>query len=153
MEIERKFLIKKMPELDKYEYRDIEQVYILTEPVIRARKKDSDYILTVKGSGKMAREEFELPLSEEAYNKLKSKAEGVVITKRRYLIPYDKYLVELDVFDGSLKGLIMAEVEFPTIEEAEAFTPPDWFSEDVTEDTSYHNSNMSKGTVPTCLRA
>lgn len=152
MEIERKFLVSDVPDLSLYEYKDIEQVYVLTEPVIRARKKNSDYILTVKGQGKMVREEFELPLSSEAYDKLKEKAEGVVITKRRYLIPYDKYMIELDIFSGELDGLVMAEVEFEKEEDARDFAAPKWFAEDVTEDSSYHNSNMSRGVIPTCLR-
>ena len=152
MEIERKFLIKDMPDLSKYEYHDIEQAYVLTSPVIRARRKDSSYILTVKGQGKMAREEFELPLSEESFEQLKSKTDGIVITKRRYLIPYEKYTIELDIFGGTLTGLNMAEVEFTSVEEAENFVAPEWFAEDVTEDTSYHNSNMSRGMIPTCLK-
>ena len=152
MEIERKFLIKDMPDLSKYEYHDIEQAYVLTSPVIRARRKDSSYILTVKGQGKMEREEFELPLSEESFEQLKSKADGIVITKRRYLIPYEKYTIELDIFGGTLTGLNMAEVEFTSVEEAENFVAPEWFAEDVTEDTSYHNSNMSRGMIPTCLK-
>lgn len=145
MEIERKFLIKELPEnLDQYKYHDIEQFYILTEPVIRARKKDSKYILTIKGSGMMARSEFELPLSEEAFNKLCQKAEGLPIKKRRYLIPYEDHTIELDIFE-SPKKLVMAEVEFESVEDAENFAIPGWFADDVTDNPAYHNSNMSKG--------
>ena len=144
MEIERKFLIKEMPsDLDQYEYKDIEQVYILTNPVIRARKSNDRYILTVKGSGKLAREEFELPLEEDSYNKLKEKAEGAVISKRRHIIPFGKYTIELDVFAPPIAPLVMAEVEFESIDEANAFVAPDWFGQDVTDDPAYHNSNMS----------
>lgn len=146
MEIERKFLIKELPDnLSECNYHDIEQFYVLTEPVIRGRKRDENYILTVKGSGMLARSEFELPLSEESYNKLKSKADGVLIKKRRYIIPFDKYTIELDMFE-SPKKLIMAEVEFKSIDEANSFTPPEWFGEDVTNNPAYHNSNMSKMT-------
>jgi len=145
MEIERKFLTKKLPEnLEQYTYHDIEQFYVLTAPVIRARKKDSDYILTVKGSGMMARSEFELPLSEEAFNKLCSKAEGLPIKKRRYIIPYGKYTIELDIFKEP-RNIVMAEVEFESLKDADSFIAPDWFAEDVTNDPAYHNSNMSKG--------
>ena len=54
--------------------------------------------------------------------------------------------IELDVFDAPFAPLIMAEVEFPTEEMANAFQMPDWFLEDVTNDPAYHNSNMSKKT-------
>ena len=57
----------------------------------------------------------------------------------------DTHTIELDVFDAPFAPLYMAEVEFATLEEAENFTPPEWFGEDVTFDGSYHNSAMSKG--------
>ena len=145
MEIERKFLIKQLPELDNYKYVDIEQGYLSTSPVVRIRKKNDSYILTYKGSGLMEREEIEDALTEEAYKHLLAKIDGHPITKRRYLIPLDKYTVELDVFEGHMKGLIMAEVEFPSVEEANGFVPPEWFGEDVTSDKRYHNSNMIFG--------
>ncbi|SDB25409.1 CYTH domain-containing protein [Pseudobutyrivibrio sp. YE44] len=145
MEIERKFLIKELPDLSKYEYVDIEQGYLSTNPVVRIRKKNDKYILTYKGSGLMAREEIEASLTKEAYQHLLEKIDGHAITKRRYLIPFEPYTIELDVFEGHKKGLIMAEVEFPSLEEANAFVAPDWFGDDVTEDRSYHNSNMIWG--------
>ncbi len=142
MEIERKFLIKELPDLSKYDYVDIEQGYLCTHPVVRIRKKNDRYILTYKGSGLMAREEIEAELTKEAYEHLREKIDGHPITKRRYLIPFEPYTIELDVFEGHKSGLIMAEVEFPTIEEANNFVPPEWFGEDVTNDKNYHNSNM-----------
>ena len=142
MEIERKFLINKLPDLSEYKYVDIQQGYLSTNPVVRIRKKNDIYILTYKGSGLMAREEIEAALTEEAYQHLLGKIDGRPITKRRYLIPYDPYTIELDVFSGHKEGLIMAEVEFPSVEEANAFVAPDWFGEDVTKDSRYHNSNM-----------
>ena len=145
MEIERKFLIKELPDLGQYKYVEIEQGYLSTSPVVRIRRKNDAYILTYKGSGLMAREEIEAPLTKEAYEHLLEKIDGYPITKRRYLIPLDPYTIELDVFSGHMEGLIMAEVEFPTEEEANSFTPPEWFGEDVTNDRRYHNSNMIFG--------
>ena len=48
------------------------------------------------------------------------------------------------MFEGIYEGLILAEVEFPTEEEALLFTPPDWFSEDVTMSGRYQNSRLSR---------
>ena len=90
----------------------------------------------------MAREEYNLPLNPSSYEHLLPKADGICISKKRYLIPWDPYTIELDVFEKSLAPLIIAEVEFPSIEEANAFTPPDWFDQDVTKDPAYHNSNL-----------
>ena len=55
-----------------------------------------------------------------------------------------KYTIELDVFEGELAPLILAEVEFPSEEEANSFVAPEWFGEDVTYSNKYHNSNLSK---------
>ncbi len=144
MEIERKFLIKELPDLSQYEYHDLTQAYLNRDPVLRIRKEDDEYVFTYKGKGLLAREEYNLPLNKESFDNLLPKTEGKVISKRRYLIPYDKYTIELDVFKGDLEPLIMAEVEFDSVEEANSFAAPEWFGEDVTEDRRYHNSNLSK---------
>lgn len=146
MEIERKFLPAELPEhLDSYEMHRIEQGYLNTDPVVRIRRSDDDYYMTYKSKGLLAREEYNLPLNETSYKHLKPKADGRVIEKRRYLIPLDdKHTVELDVFEGDLAPLILAEVEFESEEAAKAFLPPKWLGKDVTYDTHYHNSTMSR---------
>ncbi|MBR4581682.1 MAG: CYTH domain-containing protein [Lachnospiraceae bacterium] len=144
-EIERKFIIKELPaDLESYAYHELEQGYLNTAPVVRVRREDDTYYLTYKGSGFIEREEYNLPLTKEAYEHLIKKADGKIISKRRYLIPYGAYTIELDVFHEPLKPLIIAEVEFPSLEEANSFTPPDWFVEDVTGDYHYSNSYLSQ---------
>ena len=149
MEIERKFIPKRIPEhLEQYTYHEIEQGYLCTNPTIRIRKMDDTYFLTYKSSGLMAHLEQEMPLSKEAYEHLRKKTDGIFITKRRYYIPLDhSHTIELDIFHGKLEGTILAEVEFASIEEADSFTPPDWFGKDVTYDSRYQNSEMSKGSL------
>jgi CYTH domain-containing protein len=147
MEIERKFTIKKLPEnLDSYPCHLIEQAYLNTNPVVRVRRQDEEYYMTYKGKGLMAREEYNLPLNKEAYYHLREKADGNIISKKRYVIPIEQtdLCVELDVFDEPFAPLIIAEVEFPDEETAGAFQMLDWFSQDVTNDPAYHNSNLSK---------
>lgn len=156
MEIERKFTIKQLPaDLDKYPHVKITQAYLCTDPVMRIRKQDDTYIFTYKGKGLMVRQEYNLPLTREAFETLLPKAEGHIISKTRYQIPLqntkksascpetEDLLIELDLFE-SPSHLIMAEVEFPDEESALTFTPPEWFDEDVTDNPAYHNSNMSK---------
>ena len=149
MEIERKYLIDgTLPfSLEPFSCHLIEQAYLCTAPVLRVRRQDQDYILTYKGSGLMAREEYNLPLTREAYEHLKPKADGIVISKIRYVIPEkDGLFIVLDVFDAPYEGLLLAEVEFPFEEAAHAYQPPQWFGEDVTYSAKYHNSTLSKGT-------
>ena len=145
MEIERKFTVKELPDLSQFAFHVMEQGYLNTDPVVRVRKEDDNYYLTYKGKGLLAREEYNLPLNEEAYYHLVEKSDGIIIRKKRYLIPYEKYTIELDVFEEPYENLIIAEVEFDTEEEAATFKPPAWFEEDVTLDRRYHNSNLSKG--------
>lgn len=146
MEIERKYLIQTLPaELGQYPHHIIEQGYLCTEPVVRIRRQDDDYILTYKSKGLMIREEYNLPLTSAAYEHLKTKADGLIIAKTRYVIPLSNQLnIELDVFHGEYEGLYLAEVEFPNEEMANDFIPPDWFGEDVTFSSKYHNSTLSQ---------
>ena len=147
-EIERKFLVGRMPDdLGQYDFHVIEQAYLTTDPTIRVRKEDDLYYMTYKGKGLLSHEEYNLPLTREAYDTLKSKADGNIISKKRYLIPYDPYTIELDVFDPPFAPLVLAEVEFPSEEEAHVFHVPDWFAEDVTSDRRYYNSNMSRQVI------
>ena len=159
MEIERKFTIKKLPgNLESYPCHHIEQAYLNVNPVVRVRKQDDEYYMTYKGNGMMAREESNLPLNKEAYYHLRAKADGNIISKKRYLIPLNhpgfkpgfpvppadySLTIELDVFDPPFAPLIMAEVEFGSREAAESFVPPDWFDREVTYDKEYHNSYMA----------
>ena len=147
MEIERKYLVSGIPDnIDSYPCRLIEQGYLNTSPVVRVRRDNNDYYLTYKGNGMMAREEYNLPLTEAAYLHLKPKADGIVLSKTRYLIPEKQGLtIELDVFHDDYEGLLLAEVEFDSEEKANSYNPPAWFGEDVTYSTAYHNSTLSKG--------
>ncbi len=159
MEIERKFTLKTVPaDLDTYPVLHIEQAYLSIDPVVRVRKENDLYYMTYKGNGMMAREEYNLPLTEEAYYHLREKADGNIISKRRYRIPLNNpgfkegfptppedytLMIELDVFDAPFAPLILAEVEFGSKDAANAFLPPDWFDEEVTYNKEYHNSYLA----------
>lgn len=160
MEIERKFLVRELPrDLTRCQCLLIQQAYLCTDPVVRIRRQDGEYYLTCKGKGLMVREEYNHPLNQAAYEHLLAKADGNIISKKRYLLPihnpsfgngYDysaaepcQLKIELDIFDPPFAPLVLAEVEFPCEEMARAFLPPAWLGEDVTNDRRYHNSNMS----------
>lgn len=144
MEIERKYLVKYLPEnLESYEQKRISQGYICTNPVVRIRRSNDDYFLTYKSRGLMAREEYEMPLTAEAFEHMLPKIDGILIDKIRYMIPLDdKHVAELDIFQGTLSPLRLVEVEFESFEDANAFVPPAWFGDDVTNSGEYHNSNL-----------
>ena len=147
MEIEKKFIPKELPKnLAQFEHHKIEQAYLNTAPVVRIRKQDNEYYLTYKGGGMMAREEYNLPLNAESYQHLREKADGNIITKTRYLIPINdgNLTAELDIFENKFSGMLLVEVEFDSVEQADAFQKPDCFGDEVTHDKMYHNSYLSK---------
>lgn len=147
MEIERKFLISTLPDnIQSYTFKKIQQGYISIDPVIRIRHSNSDFFLTCKGEGLLQREEFQVSISKDIYAHLSTKLDFPFLTKTRYLIPYKKYIIELDIFESYLNGLILAEVEFPTLEAANRFIPPNWFSKDVTHDPRFQNNNLCQHT-------
>lgn len=154
MEIERKYLVKKMPEaISDYEKQKITQAYLCGDPVIRVRKIECDgkteYILTVKGRGMVVREEHEMVLSQEKYELLLEKREGRILTKERYKIPLkDGNVAELDIYEGEYQGLYTVEVEFTNEEEMQQFVPPEWFGDDVSEDAVYKNSFLCMSERP-----
>lgn len=155
MEIERKYLINHLPgDLSQFRSKLIEQGYLCSKPTIRIRKSNDDYILTYKSKLGVEREdvgtaimnhEVELPLTKEAYQTLREKIDGNLIYKTRYLIPLEDGLTaELDIFEGKLKGLIFAEVEFPDEHTANQFTPPQWFGKELSSDKRFSNYKLSK---------
>ncbi len=149
MEIEKKYLVEKIPfGLEKYPYHEIEQAYICSNPVLRVRKKDNEFIFTYKNrveteNAVNVSDEVECKLDEATYKKLLKKADGNIIKKTRFLIPYGKFTIELDIFHDKFVGLKLAEVEFESEEESASFTPPDWFGEDVSGDIRFTNNYMA----------
>lgn len=154
MEIEKKYLVAKLPERDElaqFDKWEIEQCYLCTRPTIRIRKKNDEFILTYKnripqdaGQKLCVADEIEVPLTEEAFEHLKKKADGKCICKTRYRIPYQNHIIELDVFHRDYEGFVLAEVEFSSLEESKNFSPPVWFDRDVSGDYHYTNSHLSQ---------
>lgn len=146
MEIEKKYLVACLPEgYEAFPFHEIEQAYLCTDPVVRIRKEDEEYYLTYKSKGLLVREEYNLPLTKEAYDHLLGKADGIVLTKRRYRIPIEGtgLTAELDIFKGEYQGLLLVEVEFETKEQADGFDAPAWFGRDVTFSGEYQNSRLA----------
>lgn len=150
MEIERKFLTTTLPfDITAYPCRQITQAYIATSPTIRIRQSDDTCFLTIKGKGHLAREEYELPISQAEYNALLPKIEGTPVVKKRYLVPLAEGLTaEVDIYAGALAGLMTTEVEFPSLEAAQKFTPPAWFGADISEERAYKNTSLSLYGLP-----
>jgi len=155
-EIERKWLIdkSKIPfDLSAAKPLRMQQSYISFSPTVRLRATNGEsFVLCIKSKPKeltMARDEFELELTEGEYNHMLSKIEGKVIEKTRYCIkdPHG-YVMEFDIFSGSLDGLAYMEIEFPSEQEAAAYPNPPWAIKDVTFDHRYKNASLAKNGMP-----
>jgi adenylate cyclase len=146
VEIERKFLVSSpdaMP--DASEVRQIAQGYLaVTEDTeVRVRRLGEGAFLTVKrGHGEVRREE-EIELSAEQFDALWPLTEESRLEKRRHYVEHDGLKFEVDVFGGDLKGLVVAEVEFPSEEKSSRFGPPEWLGDEVTGDRRYESQSLA----------
>lgn len=152
-EIERKFLVNDIKNLDlsKYKSKHIIQNYLYEDAftVIRKRKivenNNVKYIYTVKTnkSEGYGIEEFEKEITKEEYNNLANNTKYNEIDKIRYIIPLEDGLnIELDVFEKEYNGIIFAEIEFPSEEMAKNYKIPDWFGKELSKKIS--NSKMAR---------
>jgi CYTH domain-containing protein len=150
MEVERKFLVSRPPDLGGAQVDEIEQGYLAigSDGEVRVRRKGDRLLLTAKRGAGLSRQEAEVELDRERFDELWSLTEGRRLQKRRHVIPLGDLRVEMDVYGGDLEGLVVAEIEFPSEDEAKAFDPPDWFGEEVTGDHRYLNETLATAGAP-----
>jgi len=146
-EIERKFLLKRLPEELKRSRRYvIAQGYLATEPAgrqVRLRKKGKTASLTFKMGRGAAREEREIKLSPKQFAALWPATAGRRLRKLRCEIPWRNLLIEIDIYRGRHSGLVVAEVEFPDRAMCQKFKPPSWFGREVTGEKRYSNVRLA----------
>jgi CYTH domain-containing protein len=156
VEIERKFLVRRLPkDLSKHKSHKIIQGYTeITEDgtETRLRQKENAYTQTVKSGKGLERQEVETELTEGQFSKLWPNTKGKRVEKMRFDLPYKDWIIEVDVYEGALEGLVTAEVEFSSREEAESFTPPDWMNQEVTQDDRYKNKNLALHGLPSAKK-
>ena len=144
-EIERKFLVKEERWRPKEEGVRIAQGYLSTVPerTVRVRIKGRQGYLTVKGKNEgISRKEFEYEIPLEDAEELLKLSESAILEKRRYREMVEGHIWEVDVFSGDNEGLFLAEIELQY--ENESFKKPEWLGEEVSEDSRYYNSNLSR---------
>ena len=146
-EIERKFLVKDnfLPFVIKS--TRIVQGYLSSVPerTVRVRIKGDKGFITIKGmvgdSG-VSRYEWEKEISTTEIEELLKICEPGVIEKTRHLVPAGNHTFEVDEFYGDNEGLIVAEIELAS--ENEAFEKPVFLGKEVTGDVKYYNSMLMK---------
>ena len=147
-EIERKFLIKRLPvEILRSRHFQIAQGYLANEPGgrhVRLRKKARTPSLTFKVGRGSAREEREIRLGAKQFAILWPATRGRRLRKTRYEIPWKNLTIEIDIYHGRNRGLMVAEVEFPNQSSCRKFKPPVWFGREVTGEKRYSNVRLAR---------
>jgi len=147
-EIERKFLIKRLPvEILRSRRFQIAQGYLASEPGgrhVRLRKRAKMVSLTFKVSRGSAREEREIKLSAKQFATLWPATAGRRLRKTRYEIPWKNLTIEIDIYRGRHHGLMVAEVEFPNQATCRKFKPPAWFGREITGEKRYSNVRLAR---------
>ena len=156
MEIERKFLIESAPGwLAEHPSQRLEQGYLTAgrdSIQVRVRRRDGEAILGVKrGTGK-SREESEVELGDDQARELWELTESRRVRKTRYRVDHDGMTIEVDVYAGSLEGLVVAEVEFESEAASDEFEAPGWFGRELTGRRAYENECLAEEGLPEELR-
>lgn len=146
-EIERKFWLANSPDfLHRTTPQSIQQGYLAVQPdgrEVRLRKKEEEYSLTIKSGVGLRRTEYEVDLQPEQFRILWPATEGRRLRKKRYTHPLPTgWLLEVDVYEEPLAGLVIGEIEFPDEDAAQSFSPPDWLGREVTEYSFFKNKNL-----------
>lgn len=148
-EIERKFLV--VGDFKKYAHDSVRicQGYLssVAERVVRVRVRGDKGFITIKGESNdsgVSRFEWEKEISVADALSLLKLAETGVIDKTRYLVKNTDgiHTWEVDEFQGDNTGLTVAEIELNN--ENENFDRPAWLGKEVTGDSRYYNSALSK---------
>tara|TARA_B100001113_G_scaffold296152_1_gene253524 strand:+ start:16 stop:468 length:453 start_codon:yes stop_codon:yes gene_type:complete len=145
LEIERKFLVKNAVRdvLNTIQPIQIRQSYLVNEKFksVRIRIADDSAFLTIKNAAiGITRKEFEYEIPKNEAEDIIRTFDLKVLTKERYQIMFKSKLWEVDVFEGRLQGLVLAEIELN--DENEKIQLPEWIDIEVTHDASYFNANL-----------
>ena len=147
VEIERKFLVKN----DSWRSHIVSRAHVMqgylaaeATAAVRVRVKGDAAFLTIKGATSgVSRSEYEYRIPvEDAQAMLRELAVSTVIEKTRYRVKSGRHTWDLDLFAGQNEGLVMAEVELDS--EQEAFELPEWAGEEVSGDSRYYNSYLAQ---------
>jgi len=147
-EIERKFLVGEVPaNLEGSPGQGIRQGYLAATQggtELRVREQGQRHFLTLKEGHGESRVQEEIEITASQFRALWPLTRGKRIKKVRHEVSYDGRTIEVDVYRGKLKGLVVAEVEFPDLEASHRFRPPDWLGREVTGDDHYSNQNLAR---------
>ena len=149
IEIERKYLVNSLP-AEMQGGTPILQGYLAHDEhmEVRIRQYGNKQFLTVKEGAGLMRRETEIEISPQQFQALWPSTEGRRLEKIRSLVKYGSYQVEVDRYLGDLAPLLVAEVEFSSVEESESFEKPDYLGQEVTKVEAYKNISLAIHGIP-----
>ena len=152
VEIERKFVPSSPPpDLGRHRSEPIQQGYLAVAEdgvEVRVRRRGEAMLLTVKSGPAQVRVEEEIPIDARRFEALWALTDGRRLSKTRHYVPLDDLVLEVDVYDDALAGLVTVEIEFPSVEASARFAPPDWLGPEVTGDARYANQSLARLSAP-----
>jgi CYTH domain-containing protein len=150
MEIERKFLVERLPDLGDAEPAEIAQGYLAVDDdvEVRVRRTGASWRLTVKRGSGQTRDEVEVEVPAEDGEQLWSMTAGRRLSKLRYRLEAEAGEIEIDVYSGELEGLTVAEIEFADEQAAARFDPPPWLGRELTGEQRWSNRALAGSGVP-----
>ncbi len=143
LEIERKFAVKELPNLDNLKPIRYERYYLPSTEgnERRVQKKDDKYELEeLQEQSSLVRNKIKTPISEADFNRLKAESKDCLI-RDSYLIQNDPE-ISIKIYHGRFVGLIRAEVEFKSEEDSKSFVPPKWFGKEITSTALGRDSKL-----------
>jgi adenylate cyclase len=148
VELERKFVVDATPlDFASWPAQDITQGYLALGAdgsEVRVRRRAGRATLSVKRGRGLVRDEVEITIEAEDFARLWPLTEGARVEKVRSEYELEPGVVaEVDVYSGTLAGLVVAEVEFSDEAAARRFGPPAWFGREVTDDDAYKNRRLA----------
>ncbi|EKE29984.1 MAG: Adenylate cyclase [uncultured bacterium (gcode 4)] len=150
IEIERKFLLSRIPEFMRVQpSKEITQWYL---PSFRIRQIWENYRLTIKRGKWVVRQEFEIDITEQEFKHFWALGKDESLSKTRFYLESGWYEFEADEYHNNLSWLFTVEVEFSNEDEAMAFVPPDWFWEEVTDDEEFSNRSLSSNWITEMMK-
>ncbi len=148
VKVERKFLVGELPKvLNLNQGRQVSQGYLAVEnggAEVRILRSENRGTLCVKTGSGQNQMETEVVLTPEQLAALWPLTEGRRMSKVSYTIDVGETPVSLDMYEGQLSWLRIAEAEFKSHQSADNFSPPSWFHREVTDVHAYRHSNLAR---------
>jgi len=146
VEIERRFLVASSQwKATASQPKRLMQAYIAITPAASVRVRvidEAKAFVTIKSAkAELSRTEYEYAIPVDDAHGLIEMRTGRLIAKRRYEVIVKDLRWEIDVFEGTLNGLVIAEAELDN--EDHEIQHPAWLGDEITSDVRYANSSLA----------